>query len=497
MKKLVFGLLMLLSTILIATGCQKFFDVPTTTSSQSQDVSFDINSVFNHGLKNANSDTIICNQAKATYVLYKIDGGPFMSIPVFYDMNNVPWTNTIKLTTGTHILNEFLVYTDNNTPNNTADDILLEAVPHSGSVFAQYVSTTLDYTFTVATDKKSSIKLDVVCYQPQYYTKFGFTYFNINEIAIRQLWFMGDFCIKDKSQYSGSPYATQTNWGGGTGFIDVPAIAKVELWENNTLINTFMNSAQGEKINVVYVDNLRQTDVIELKLFILVKQGTQFNYVQFGDWTFNDISTITQGSDGVIDYVLGSCYDPSNPPDYVFSPWMNLPSTATYQIVSGTPGTLGGYVDASLTNIPTGYDIHNGTYASNCADHQVTINNTPYNMNVYSSLYQSILPTFAQGTKWNKLNWLYNHLNYFSGYHWYDLQGAIWLLDNPSWNGVALAGVPNLTSTMTLMKTDMDAYGSTYVPAPGGWAAIIFIPVGTPPNATQPTIQTMIVKIDP
>ena len=43
----------------------------------------------------------------------------------------------------------------------------------------------------------------------------------------------------------------------------------------------------------------------------------------------------------------------------------------------------------------------------------------------------------------------------------------------------------------------MEAYGSTYVPAPGGWAAIIFIPVGTPPNATQPTIQTMIVKIDP
>ena len=493
MKKLLFGLLILLSTILITIGCHK---VDTTIASKPVDVSFNINSIFNNGLKSTNSDTIICNQAKASYALYKIDGGPFLSIPIFY-VNNVPYTNSIKLTPGVHTLNEFIVYSDNNTPNNTNDDILLEAVPHTGSPFAPYIKTTLDYTFNVSVDLKSEIKIDVVCYQPQYFTKFGFTYFNLNEVVIRQLWFYGDFCIKDKAQYVGSQYTQQINWGSGGGFIDAPAIMKIELWENNILVNTFTNSAQGEKVNVVYPDRLNQTDVINIKLFILVRQGTQFNYVLFDNWTFNDISDLNQGTDGVIDFVLGSCYDPSNPPDYVFAPWMNLPVNATYTI-TGFPATHGGYVDATLSNIPSGYEISNGVYASNCADHQTLIYvGTPYNMNIYSSLYPSLLPTFAQGNKWNKINWLYNHLNYFPGYQWYDIQGAIWLLDNPVWDGGAEGGVPSLTTTMMTMKNNMDTYGSNYIPSPGGWAAIIFIPIGTLSNAPAPTIQTMIIKLDP
>ena len=228
-----------------------------------------------------------------------------------------------------------------------------------------------------------------------------------------------------------------------------------------------------------------------------MRQGTQFNYVLFDNWTFNDISDLNQGTDGVIDFVLGSCYDPSNPPDYVFAPWMNLPVNATYTI-TGFPATHGGYVDATLSNIPSGYEISNGVYASNCADHQTLIYvGTPYNMNIYSSLYPSLLPTFAQGNKWNKINWLYNHLNYFPGYQWYDIQGAIWLLDNPVWDGGAEGGVPSLTTTMMTMKNNMDTYGSNYIPSPGGWAAIIFIPIGTLSNAPAPTIQTMIIKLDP
>jgi len=31
----------------------------------------------------------------------------------------------------------------------------------------------------------------------------------------------------------------------------------------------------------------------------------------------------------------------------------------------------------------------------------------------------------------------------------------------------------------------------------GGWTAVIFIPSGTPPNAPNPTIQTMVIRLDP
>ena len=118
-------------------------------------------------------------------------------------------------------------------------------------------------------------------------------------------------------------------------------------------------------------------------------------------------------------------------------------------------------------------------------------------MDVYSSLYQDQLPLFAQGGKWNKINWLYNHLDWYPGYHWYDIQGFIWLYDANPWNGQPLSGVPALTALSQQMKADADTYGASYSPLPGGWAAIIFVPAGTPHNATTATIQTMFIQVDP
>ena len=47
------------------------------------------------------------------------------------------------------------------------------------------------------------------------------------------------------------------------------------------------------------------------------------------------------------------------------------------------------------------------------------------------------------------------------------------------------------------MVNQMNLYGVGYKVPPGGYATIIFIPVGTLPNAPSPTIQTMFIKLDP
>ena len=466
---------------------------------QEQDVTFNLNTVSdNGGLKSSN---VTCVDLPASYVKYKLGSDDFKSIPVFY-INGIPWTSSIKLNSGTYSLKEFLVYNDNNTPTNLTDDILISATPHEGSDYASYAKNgALDKTFTVSTDLKNEVKIDIVCFIPENFTNFGFAYFQMNELTIRQIWFFGDFCIKGKEDYTGSLYAQQTNWGSGTGFIDAPAIFKVEVWKNGVLQNTFANSAQGEKLGVTYGDYKLQADNFEFKLYILVKQGSSFVYSYFKSWTFTDISNIPEGSDNVTEFVLGNCYDPNNPPNLLLAPWMNLPLTATYKITAWNPATLGGYVDAQLSNItPNGnvYDLNNGTYASNCADHEVSINvGQSYPMDVYSSLYQDKLPLFAQSTKWNKINWLYNHLSWYPGYHWYDIQGFIWLYDTNPWNGQATSGMPAVTALSQQMKADADTYGSTYSPLPGGWAAIIFVPAGTSHTASTATIQTMIIKIDP
>ncbi len=491
LKRLVI-IMAILMVAIFTTNCKK--DTTNPSDGNTYELKFNINSISqNGGYKSTTSDTILCSPLTADYVMYKLNSEPLTRIDVFYDQSGVPFTNSIKRTEGSYTLKEFLVYSDNNTPANTADDILIMAAPHVGSTFAGYSGTPpLDRTFTINVDLKAPISVDVLCFQPQYFTKFGFAYFQMNELTLRQLWFFGDFCIKDKADYAGSLYSQQTNWGSGGGFIDAPAIAKVEVWRNGVLQNTFINSKQGEKISVNYGDYKLTADNFEIKLFILVKQGTTFTYNFFKSWTFTDISNIPQGTDGVIDYVLGNCYDPLTPPDLILSPWMNLPLTATYK---ATTATLGGYVDANLSNIPAWYDITNGVFASNCADHNTSITmGQNYNVSVYSSLQQQTLPAWAQSTKWAKINWLYNHLDYFPGYHWYDIQGAIWLFDNPAWNGQALTTVPALTPIMTNMKNQMDLYGVNYRVPPAGWAAIIFI---YNPTASNPTIQTMFIKVDP
>lgn len=505
MKKVKFSYLLLLSCVAFLFATTSCKDENEPQAAQEIDVSFNISNVTESGPSSAptsngmqkakEADDVACSDKQASYIKYKIDGSDFRTIPVFY-VGAVPYTNAIKLAIGTHTISEFLVYNDNNTPNDATDDILLSAAPHTGSAYAAYVTKPLNQTFVVAVDQKNQFNVQVVCYTPKTFDSFGFVYYTYTEIKLKQLWFFADFCIKDKAEYDGSLYTGQLNWSTGVGsFIDAPAIMKVEVWLNGVLQNTFSNSYQGEKLGVNYIDNAGKTDNYEIKLFILVRQGTLFKYVYFKSWTFTDVSNIPEGTDGVIDGVLGDCYDPSNAPDFVLAPWMNLPATATYKITN-TNSTLGGYMDATLSNIAPGFDLTNGLYASYCVDHAVTINaGQTYNMDVYSSLYQDKLPLFARSAKWEKINWLFNHLSWYPGYHWYDIQGFIWLYSG--WNGSPLSTVPAVTAMSTKMKTDADTYGVNYKVPPGGWASIIFVPAGTPITATSATVQTVIVKVDP
>jgi len=53
--------------------------------------------------------------------------------------------------------------------------------------------------------------------------------------------------------------------------------------------------------------------------------------------------------------------------------------------------------------------------------------------------------------------------------------------------------VPALTQLTQKMKADADQYGVGYKVPPGGWAAVIFIPVGN----TIASVQTMFIQVDP
>ncbi len=502
------------STIAIAImfvlsfGCNKSDDFLPDTGGQ--DVSFEIqnNSLLNK-TKNGGGD-IKCQDHLASYAKVVIDG-QVQKISAFYVAGKL-YTNTISLQPGNHIISDFLVYWDGGTTSTENDDVLISATPHAGSTFGSYVQNPLNIDFAVKADKKTAVLIEVLCYVPQDQASFGFVYFGAEEVIVRTMNFFGDFCIKSRTDYARSRYNEQTGWNSALGeYIDVPAIAKIEVlrkqgngsWE---LQNTFSNSSQGETVKVTYGDYKNVTDSFQMKLYIYVKVGQDFVYKHFKTWMFKDaeeILTKTDSKGKTTYYVLGSCTPNAN---YIIPAYLNLPEVATYTITGAyAPGSKGGYVDAKLSNIGPGYDLPNGTYASFCADHLIDIYvGVDYRMDVYSSMYPDALPLYARQSKWAKINWLINHIglegsnNLYPGYNWSDLQGAIWLLEQPTpWNGHAYSGVPNVTPMMTLMAANANANYTGYEIPTGGWACVIFVPEGTDFNAKSAKVQTMFVRVDP
>ncbi len=449
----------------------------------------DVNQGVEFALKSASKfKASDCFSQKADYVNVTIDGVT-KKVDVYY-VNDKPFTKTIKLSEGEHTLNEFMLMDDNNTPEDDTDDVLVAATPHANSEFAQYVDEPLELNFEVQKFKKTKMPVSVLCYDEVDYSSFGFVFYEIEQVVVREQAFFGDICICRLDDYEQSAYAAQEEGLQ----LDMPAIAKIEVLRNGVVVDTFSNEAnlgEGAPLIVRYKDVLHHEDNFEFKLYILVRQGTTFDYKHFHTWTFKDDETIEAGEDGIVEFVLGNCADEA---DLVLPPWMNLPPTADYTIVKASSPELGAYVDVKLENIPEGFEIENGLYPSNCADHNTLIHvNKKYSMEVYSSLYPDQLPEFAQSDKWEKFNWLYNNLDRYPGYKWSDIQGFMWLYDDPAWNGQANGTVPAITEITQKMKADADRYGVGYKVPHGGKYVIIFIL----PGSNQPIVQTMATYLNP
>ncbi len=188
------------------------------------------------------------------------------------------------------------------------------------------------------------------------------------------------------------------------------------------MIQTFDNeSFLGKEMcfHVTYPDVDNDVNQFRFELYIYVKIGNSFGYRHFHTWEFADDELIPAGDDNVVDFVLGNSN--ATTPDLLLPPYQNLPANCNYKITGAfAPGSLGGYVDAQITGFGNGYDFASGTFASWCADKDITINaGQDYPMDVYSSLYPDALPAFtAYGEKWAKVNWLFNNSDLYPSSTW-------------------------------------------------------------------------------
>jgi hypothetical protein len=161
---------------------------------------------------------------------------------------------------------------------------------------------------------------------------------------------------------------------------------------------------------------------------------------------------------------------------------LNLPSTLVR--IEASDGTES-YFNTTLSDVPSGYDVTNGTYLGWCVDTTAGMGRSPATHEV--ELYSSINPPGTLATeKWDMVNYILNHKQGTMD----DIQQAIWYFIN------MLGTSGNYTPTNTVAWTivnDALANGTGFVPGYGQTIAVICFPQALLPEPTS--VQITIIEI--
>ncbi|KAA0000417.1 MAG: DUF11 domain-containing protein [Thermoplasmata archaeon] len=150
--------------------------------------------------------------------------------------------------------------------------------------------------------------------------------------------------------------------------------------------------------------------------------------------------------------------------DATVIPEIELPPTPVTMVVIN-PGVQGpSYFDTTLSNVPEGYYVTNGSYVGWCVDLGNSIEkNHPHQATLYSSYdpYLAAKCPSAEDDDWDMVNYILNHKQGT----WEDVQDAIW------WY-IGGGGMPSNPDAQAMV---WDAYynGEGFVPVPGEIMAVV------------------------
>ncbi len=529
MKKLV-----LLASVfaLILSSCTQ--DLPDMEENVLQDVIFTASTELKY-------DMFDCDNEKPDYALltFTVDddndintpevpyptGGGEINTPVFY-VNDVMYTQAIKLPANkSYTLIDMRLYATGAGVGGA--DLLVNAVPYTGSHYGNLITAPVPVSINVSPFTKTEVPISILCYDDTQYEDFGFTWFRIEENIVRTKYFFGDFCTKFFEDYKQAPkYQDYLDLVR----VDMPVIMKLDLYQvakddimfdDLKFIDSFTNEAtllSGSPLLLAYPDMEATGDIFQIDVNLYVKVGSEFEYVNFGSWFWNDneelmyvslddlqnnVNSFNPGTDGVYDFILGNCN--VDGADFAFAPYMNLPGAnhegQVNMVVSvAEEGNRTSYLIANLTGIggqDSGYDMWDGLFEAYCfdLDHTITANGTHVyqDISIYSTLYPANLPTYMQNENWAAVNWLANNYKEFTGWTWEDLQQALWTLEDNGYvydpNGNIHGVSANLTMVNNMVATAISSSANGYQPMPGGWAAVVL--------EAGETVQTIFTIVDP
>jgi hypothetical protein len=161
---------------------------------------------------------------------------------------------------------------------------------------------------------------------------------------------------------------------------------------------------------------------------------------------------------------------------------LNLPGVPVTVHVTGGDDS---FFDFTLSNVPGGFDVGNGTYRAWCHNlfntNDPTINGGIHQGVLVSSLSPSLPPPLSS-IPWDKINYIINHKQG----EIIDIQYAIWHFTegfNPD---------PNVNPIAIDLIEEADANGSGFVPGPGDVTAVVVIWIGADAN-----VQGCFIEVPP
>jgi len=279
--------------------------------------------------------------------------------PAVYRVEGKLYTQAIKLIPGTYTVEEFFLYQEKGT-NSVFDqgtDLVVMAAPATGSPYAVYTTPDPSFEFTVNKFAKTQVGIQVLCFDAQEYTNFGFGWFTIGEVILREACFFGDICITNPALYAGSIYAA-----GGVN-VDEVAVTQVIVKRNtvevpNSPFSNFNSYGNGMPLCVQYPDYVGQVDnfTLELQVWVPTTAPGTFAWQTYATLTAVDAATIIGvGAQGVIDYAIGTC----SPNSTNIYPWLPAPQPPCNQPPITTK-TIDGVYDPAEWADATPFAIQGG-----------------------------------------------------------------------------------------------------------------------------------------
>jgi hypothetical protein len=158
---------------------------------------------------------------------------------------------------------------------------------------------------------------------------------------------------------------------------------------------------------------------------------------------------------------------------------LNLPSTPV--IIEVSSGTAS-FFNTTLSDVPLGYDVTNGTYLGWCIDTSTNMALSPATHEV--TLYSSLNPPATLTTeKWDMVNYILNHK-----------QGVVQDIQQAIWYFADIGGNYTPTSPVAWsIVNDALANGAGFVPSAGQITAVICFPETMLPGSHS--VQISIIEV--